>query len=206
MSDPAQPEREDTPGKEVTPLSLLDRARANDGEAWRQLLDLYRPLVLFWCRHAGLEGPDAEDLSQEVFAAVAHGLKNFHRDRPGDTFRGWLRVVTRNQILLHLRRNAKHPRAVGGSDAWLRLQEFADPLAGCEVEEQVVFGRVCHRVMEQVRGDFEDRTWQAFWLTVVESRLPATLTKELGMSLASIHQAKSRVLRRLRQEVGDLLG
>jgi RNA polymerase sigma-70 factor (ECF subfamily) len=59
--------------------------------------------------------------------------------------------------------------------------------------------------MAQVRGDFEEKTWQAFWLTVVEGRLAATLTRDLGMLPASIRQAKSRVLRRLKQEVGDLL-
>ena len=191
-----------TPSGDATPLSLLERARASDAQAWGQLVQLYRPLVLVWCRHSGLNSLDAEDLSQEVFAAVARGLPQFHRDQPGDTFRGWLRVVTRNQILLHVRRNAGQPQAAGGSDAWQRLQDVADPLVGCEAEEQVEFSRVCHRVMEQVRGDFEDKTWQAFWLTVIEGRLPATLTAELGMSTASIRQAKSRVLR-FRHQAGS---
>ena len=31
-----------------TPLSLLERARTNDADAWRRLVELYRPLVLFW--------------------------------------------------------------------------------------------------------------------------------------------------------------
>jgi hypothetical protein len=34
------------------------------------------------------------------------GLSGFRHDRAGDTFRGWLRTITRNQILLHQRRNA----------------------------------------------------------------------------------------------------
>jgi len=200
----------DQPGKrdrtaQVTPLSLLERARARDAEAWRQLERLYRPLVLFWCQRGSVDGPDAEDLAQEVFHAVALGLARFHRDRPGDTFRGWLRGITRNQLKLHYRHNANRPSPAGGSDAWACLQEVADPLAGCEQDEQVEFSRVCRRVLEQVQGDFEERTWQAFWRTVVEGRTPATLTEELGMSEWSIRQAKSRVLRRLKQEVGDLL-
>jgi RNA polymerase sigma-70 factor (ECF subfamily) len=190
---------------QTTPLSLLERARASDGEAWRQLVELYRPLVLFWCHRGGLAGADADDLSQEVFAAAALGLSRFRHDRPGDTFRGWLRGITRHHLLLHFRKNAGQVRAEGGSDAWARLQEVADPLAGCEEEEQVEFGRVCRRVMEQVRGQFEERTWQAFLLTVLEGRSPTSLTEELGMSPAAIRQAKSRVLRRLKEEVGDLL-
>ena len=193
------------PAGDATPQSLLERARANDAQAWEQLVQLYRPLVLFWCRHGRLNNLDAEDLSQDVFAAVARSLKQFRCDRPGDTFRGWLRVVTRNQILLHFRRNADEPQAAGGSDAHLRLQGIADPLAGCEAEEQVEFSRLCRHVMQQVRSEFEEKTWHAFWLTVVEGRSPAALTQELGMSAASIRQAKSRILRRLKQEVGDLL-
>jgi RNA polymerase sigma-70 factor (ECF subfamily) len=189
----------------VTPLSLLERARSRDPEAWCQLERLYRPLVLFWCRRGGAVGPDAEDLAQEVFAGAALGLERFHRDQPGDTFRGWLRGITRNQLLLHYRRNADQPRPVGGSDAWARLKEIADPLAGCEQDEQVEFSRLCGRVLEQVRGDFEQRTWQAFWRTVIDGRTPAALTEELGMSEWGIRQAKSRVLRRLKLEVGELM-
>ena len=125
------------PDRHLTSLSLLQRARGNDANAWRQMLKLYRPLVLFWCTRGGLTGPDAEDLIQEVFAAAALGLADFRRDRPGDTFRGWLRSVTRNHILLHYRRAPRHVRPAGGTDAWDQLQQVADPLAGCEPEEQV---------------------------------------------------------------------
>jgi len=188
-----------------TPLSLLERARANDSAAWEQLVKLYRPLVLFWGKRGGLGGLDSEDMAQEVLASAALHLSGFHRDKPGDTFRGWLRVITRNQILLHFRRTAGQPLAAGGSEALQRMQAVADPLAGCEEEEQLEFSRVCRRVMDLVKVEFEEKTWQAFWLTVIEGRVPATLTRELGMSPASIRQAKSRVLRRLKQEVGDLI-
>jgi RNA polymerase sigma-70 factor (ECF subfamily) len=75
------------PGAE-TPLSLLERARRHDPAAWERLVALYRPLVLFWCRRGGMQGADAEDIGQEVFAAAAAGLDHFHHDQPGDTFRG----------------------------------------------------------------------------------------------------------------------
>jgi RNA polymerase sigma-70 factor (ECF subfamily) len=56
-----------------------------------------------------------------------------------------------------------------------------------------------------VRGEIEPRTWEAFWRTAVDGRPPAHLAAELGMTAAAIRQAKSRVLRRLKREVGDLL-
>ncbi len=79
---------------------------------------LYGPLVRFWCGRGGLRGPDVEDVAQEVFAAAAAGLSRFHRDQPGDTCRGWLRGITRNQVRLHYRRNRGRAQAEGGSDAW----------------------------------------------------------------------------------------
>jgi RNA polymerase sigma-70 factor (ECF subfamily) len=188
-----------------TPLSLLERARRRDENAWRRLVSLYRPLVVSWCQRANLHGADAEDVSQETFAAAAAGLAGFRRDRPGDTFRGWLRVITRNQILLHFRRTRGKPAAAGGADAWNQLLEVPDPLAVSADEDAAEVKSLFHRAVEQVRGEFEEQTWQAFWMTAVEGRAPADLTDEFGISAAGIRKAKSRVLRRLKEEMGELL-
>jgi RNA polymerase sigma-70 factor (ECF subfamily) len=189
-----------------TSLSLLERARRRDPAAWDRLVGLYRPLVLFWCGRAKLLGPDAEDVSQEVFAAAAQALDRFHHNQPGDTFRGWLRGVTRNQVLMFYRRNQNHPRGEGGSVVWEQLQEVADPLGSPDDQEQTEVSQLYHRALETLRGDFEERTWQAFCRTVLDGRSPASLTAELGMTGPAIRQAKARVLRRLKEEVGDLLG
>jgi RNA polymerase sigma-70 factor (ECF subfamily) len=190
---------------QVTPLSLLDRIRANDPVAWQRLVGLYQPLVLFWCRRRGVRPNDTEDVAQEVFAAAAAGLSGFRRDRPGDTFRGWLSGITCNLVRLYFRRNQGRVLAEGGSDAWEQLQNVADPLTGPVPGEETEIGLLYQRALDEVRGEFEERTWQAFWLTVIEGRTPAGLAGELAMTETNIRQAKSRVLRRLKQEVGDLL-
>jgi RNA polymerase sigma-70 factor (ECF subfamily) len=77
---------------------------------------------------SGLSSLDAEDVTQEVFAGAAAGLASFHRDRADDSFRGWLRGITRNQVVLHFRRSHRQPRAQGGSDAWEHLQDLPDPV------------------------------------------------------------------------------
>ena len=187
-----------------TSLSLLERARRREPQAWERLVQVYRPLVLFWCGRAGLHGPDAEDVSQEVFAAAATGLDGFRRDRPGDTFRGWLRGITRNQVLLFYRRSQRQPRAEGGGATLDQLREVADPLAGADEQEQAEVAQVYQRALELLRGAFEERTWQAFCRTVIDGRSPVTLTAELSMTANAIRQAKARVLRRLKEEVGDL--
>jgi RNA polymerase sigma-70 factor (ECF subfamily) len=188
-----------------TSLSLLERARRRESAAWERLVGLYRPLVLFWCKRSGLNDQDAEDISQEVFAAAAYGLEGFRRDRPGDTFRGWLCGITRNQLLMHRRRHQHQPHPEGGSEVWRQLQQIPDPLASPDDEEETEISRVYQRALEQLRGEFEERTWQAFSRTVLDGCSPASLSAELGMTVSAIRQAKGRVLRRLKGEVGDLL-
>jgi RNA polymerase sigma-70 factor (ECF subfamily) len=192
------------PGQ-LTSLSLLERARANDPQAWSRLAALYRPLVRFWCRQAGCPGAEVEDVAQEVFAAVASGLSRFHHDRAGDTFRGWLRGITRNQVLLYFRRNQGRPQPEGGSDALGRLLDLADPLAGSAADEVQEVSQLYRHAVEQVRDEFEERTWEMFWRTVIDDVSPAALAEELSVTPAAVRQAKSRVLRRLKEEMGELL-
>ena len=197
MPDDSQP-------GQLTSLSLLARARANDQDAWARLTSLYRALVVFWCRRARCPAAEVEDVTQEVFAAAAAGLAAFRRDRPGDSFRGWLRGITRNQVLLYFRRNQGRPQPVGGSDALGQVQNLPDLLVE-PADEEAEVSLVYRRAVAQVRGEFEQRTWHLFWRTVVEGISPAAVAEEMHATPAAVRQAKSRVLRRLKQEMGEVL-
>lgn len=59
--------------------------------------------------------------------------------------------------------------------------------------------------MNLVRSQFEDRTWKAFWRVVIEDRSPAEVAAEMGITANAVRQAKSRVLRRLKEEMGELI-
>src|ERR1051326_3852739 len=94
-----------------TSQTLLERLRERDQEAWKRLDYLYSPLVRNWYRDWGVPAADIEDLTQEALQAVSSGLGTFRRDRPGDSFRGWLRVISRHKFLDHARRMSGQPRA-----------------------------------------------------------------------------------------------
>ncbi len=190
-----------------TSLTLLVRLRANENAAWQTMVQLYSPLVHYWCRRGGVQGADAEDVAQDVFRAAAVSLPDFRRDRPGDSFRGWLRGITRHKILQHFRLNKRHPLPSGGTDAQRRLEAQADPSAEASEEDDPTeeLDALHRRALEIVRSEFEERTWRAFWLTVVEGRSPVDIAAESGVSPAAIRMAKSRVLHRLKEEFGDLL-
>ena len=188
-----------------TSLTLLQRLRADEPDAWGRLVELYRPLVLYWCGRQAVRGADAEDVCQEVFRVAAARLADFRRDRPGDTFRGWLRGITRNKLLAHGRRAKDEPAGVGGSTAQLRLNEVAaDDPAADEDDPPSELTALLRRALELVRGDFEPATWRAFLLTAVDGRAAPDAAAELGLTPAAVRQAKARVLRRLRQELAEL--
>src|SRR5262245_12114895 len=97
--DPHRDEPERPPG--VTSLTLLERVRAADPEAWRRLVELYGPVVQRWCRRAGLQESDTADVMQEVFRSVAVRVSQFRREQARDSFRAWLWTITRNKVRDH---------------------------------------------------------------------------------------------------------
>jgi RNA polymerase sigma-70 factor (ECF subfamily) len=187
-----------------TSRGLLERARGHDPAAWERMVVLYAPLVLYWCRQWGLREDDAADVFQDVFQSVAAHLATFRRDTPGGTFRGWLRTVTRNKVNDAFRRRRREPPGVGGSEAQARLTQLPEPVVPDEDgSADRAVSALLRRGLELIQGEFEPRTWQAFWLTAVEGRAPKDVADELGMSGGAVRVAKSRVLHRLRAELGD---
>jgi len=191
--------------QQATSLTLLERLRSNDDEAWRVMVQLYTPLVYRWAARGGVRSGDVEDVAQEVLRAAATHLPGFRRDRPGDSFRGWLHGITRNMVLQHFRRSGRHPQASGGTDALVQLHGVEDSAPPEEEDSAEEMDGLRRRALEMVRSEFEERTWSAFWQTVVHGRSPVDIAAEMGITPNAVRAAKSRVLRRLKETFGDLI-
>ena len=193
-----------------TSRSMLAGAQHDDSAAWTRLVVLYTPLVTAWCRRWGVAQQDLSDVVQDVFAAVARSVARFRKEQPQDSFRGWLATIARNKVRDYFRRRGGQPSAAGGTEAWQRISQVCDPLEDESVSENAVedvaFGDLLRRALDSIRGEFQERTWQAFWRTAVDGRAATDVAAELGMSGGAVRVAKSRVLRRLREELGDLEG
>ena len=187
-----------------TSSSLIAAARARDPEAWRRLARLYGPLVYGWARRNGLQSEDASDITQEVFRKVHGALGRFEHEKPTKRFRAWLRMITRNEILQHFRRQANRPQAPGGTDAQQTLQQIPEQ-SPCELDEsrEDQQARLVQRALDLVRPEFEPRTWQAFLDFTLSDRTAADVANELGMSQQAVYQAKYRVLKRLHDMLVD---
>ena len=210
MADDPQPLR--PIAETATSRSLLMQLKDGQPAAWERLTALYAPLVYHWCREMRLAEQDMPDIFQEVFQSVASHIQTFHRDRPGDTFRHWLRAITRNKVRDHYRRSAKQAQAAGGTDAQIYFSQVAAPAAAAEEadasaahDEEGEIRQLLHSALEQIRGQVHPQTWQAFWKVVVEGKTPEEVGEELGMRPGTVRVAKSRVLSRLRAQLGELI-
>lgn len=190
-----------------TSSSLLERARLRDHAAWERLVSLYTPLVYRWCRKWGLQSQDAENVGQEVFLAVSRKLEDFRRDRPHDTFRGWLWRISRNRFLDHVRSNRPDRVGVGGSDARARIEQLERETESDTAESELLEERaiLCQRAVELIRGEFSEQDWQAFDESVVNGRRPADVAADQSRSVNTIYLARSRILRRLREEFAEVI-
>jgi RNA polymerase sigma-70 factor (ECF subfamily) len=191
----------------MTSLTMLELAQAHDPRAWQRLVQLYSPLIASWGRRMGLAEEDTADVLQEVWRAVAANLERFEKSVIKGTFRGWLWAITRNKLRDHFRNRQGRPVAAGGTDAHTRLQEIPeeeppDPAESAQADSPTQF---LYRALELVRADFEARTWDAFWRVTVEGHAATDVARDVGISVESVYQAKSRVLRRLRHELQGLV-
>jgi RNA polymerase sigma-70 factor (ECF subfamily) len=86
------------------------------------------------------------------------------------------------------------------------LNQFADPEAEGMPEPSTpdLLGAVLQRGIEIVQGEYQERHWRAFWLTVIEGQSTDVAADKLNMSASMVRQCRSRILRRLRQVMGDL--
>jgi RNA polymerase sigma-70 factor (ECF subfamily) len=190
-----------------TQLSVVRGAQANDAGAWEALVRAYSRRIYRWCRRNGLQPADSANVVQDVLQAVALNIGDFHRERAGDTFRGWLRRITENKVHDHFRReNRQVGHACGGTDAYELLanqpnpdekrMEVATPSSNCEHQ-------LYAEVRDQVRNEFSERDWRLFWRIVVDGQPASEAAAEHGISANAARLVKMRVLRRFRQLVAE---
>jgi RNA polymerase sigma-70 factor (ECF subfamily) len=184
---------------QTTSLSLLERLRRpSEAEAWSRFVRLYTPLLYSWAYRFGLTEADAADLVQEVLTLLVQKLPDFAYD-PQQRFRGWLWTVTLNQLRAARRRKSL---PVEGAE---RLDDLPAEDAIARFDDAEYARYLIGRALQLLRTDLQPQTWQAFWECTTEGRPAAEVARRLGLSVEAVYAAKSRVLRRLRQELDGLL-
>lgn len=79
------------------------------------------------------------------------------------------------------------------------MQQIIDPFAVPDDEptEDLQLQQLTSRALTQVQSEFESRTWQAFWRSVVDGIATSEVARKLEISEATVRKSRSRILRRL---------
>ncbi|WP_160168238.1 sigma-70 family RNA polymerase sigma factor [Novipirellula maiorica] len=172
------------------------------------MTEIYGPLVYYWCRQSGLGPEDSADIFQEVFRSLAANLASFKKENEGDKFRAYLWIITRNKIRDFAKVQSPKAKAEGGTDAYNLLASIPDDddMAEENTSQSMVIGvsESLQTLLQEIKRDFKPATWDIFWRTVVDGQATAVVAEEFAVSSDSVYQAKSRVLRRIRAELGDV--
>ena len=189
-----------------TSETLLNRVRSPlDQEAWNEFVERYGRRIYGWCRQWGLQEADAEDVTQDVLLRLARKMRGFAYD-PSRSFRGWLRTLTHHAWSDFLE-DRKCPGAGSGDGEVTRALEQVearDDLARWLDEE---FTRAqFEEASARVRLRVQPHTWEAFRLTAVEGKSGAEAAALLGMQVATVFVARSKVQKMLQDEARRLDG
>jgi RNA polymerase sigma factor (sigma-70 family) len=191
---------------------LLERLQTEPDEAsWKRLDDVYRPFIRAWLRRlAPRLGSDVDDVVQEVMVAVCRQLPHF---RWGDrqSFRGWLRDVTRKMLNDYYRSRYRRGRAAEAQPGRAWLDQVADPHSELDRSEldrywdEEYDRHVLRRLLHLIKPRVKPVTWDAFCRVVFDEAAPSEVAEELGLSRDAVYTARARVLKLLRQEAAGLL-
>lgn len=190
----------------TTHLTLIQRASRNEPGAWELLDKLYRPFVTSWFSAHVQNLVDVDDLTQEVLAAVFKELPKFNHSGQTGAFRKWLRTISLNRLLGYRRNLQTRGAAVGGSEFSARLNEIPD-----ESDLEMLWNTehdaaVLRFLFQRIESTFETRTIAVFQRLVVDGVAVNDVAMEFGISIGAVYVARSRVLRKLKEESDRLLG
>ena len=188
----------------TTSESLLFRLQnlgtATDEKAWERFVSLYTPLIFYWARRTGLQQNDASDLVQDVLTKVFLKLPDLSYDR-SKSFRGWLRKVTLNRY-----REINRRKSSRAENASASLIEKLAPIEQAESTWDIDYAKLLvAQAMEGMQNDFDPATWQALQRVMKDSDTVDQAAKTTGVSPWTIYSARSRLMKRLRDELDGLL-
>lgn len=174
---------------------------AANHEAWREIDERYRPILVNVARRAGLSDTDAADVAQDALADLFKSFQDKRYDRSRGRLRQWLLGIARLKIADARRGKA---RAAGpldtsipehaGNDAWTTAWESEQRTA------------ILAQALEELRKSdkMQPHTLQAFELVALRHVPVADAAAQLGLTAQEVYLAKSRCMERVRSLIQKL--
>lgn len=190
----------------ATSTTLLRRLRdVSDADAWDDFVNRYSPRVFEWCRRNSLQDSDAADVTQQVLLKLVTAMRSFEYNQQRGTFRAWLKTVTTNAVRdLGRQWQNRNIRVAGDTVTAEQLNSICDPKALNELSERIEAQyreELLREAEARIKIRVKEETWDAWHKTAVEQQKVADVATAVGMTVAEVYVAKSRVNKMLREEV-----
>ncbi len=180
-----------------TQPSIFSRLRANpESTEWDTFCDRCSPVVFSVAMAHGLSEPDARDAVQDVMLRLYKNMGHFRYDPARGRFRNYLYTITLNVVRAQLADRARRAKPLEPA----QLYAVHNPK---EIWEREWRANELRAGLQAVAKEVEPKTFQAFQLFVLEEWSTEKVARFLGLSRQSVYQAKSRVIRKLREHLAD---
>lgn len=180
-------------------LRILQQPYVDHPEDWNGFARLYVPLFFEFCRRLGVPESERADVVQDMLIRVLKGISSFQRNETG-SFRAWLFRLLKNAWIDRLRHNPNTARIL--EDPCLSSAS-TDPLEIIAEEEYRQY--VIRRVHAKVLAEFSPANQLVFQRLVVEDQPATKVASDLGLSVNAVYLIRSRMLRRIREDLSDLI-
>jgi RNA polymerase sigma factor (sigma-70 family) len=180
---------------QTTHISLLERlSDGRDPVAWHEFCTRYGDLIRNFARHQNLQAADMDDVLQDVLMNLTKAMPGFEYDPTKGKFRSYLKTVTLHAIFARSRQKK-------GEVALEDVKTAADAAAADATVDGVwdAQWRQYHlqQAMRVIESEFNDADVTAFRQYAIAGLPVKEVADEVGLSVDSIYQAKSRILKRL---------
>lgn len=186
-----------------TRKSLIVRLQnAHNDSAWRDFVCTYEGFLNGLVRRQGVPERHIPDVIQQILLSIANSVDAWKDDGKSASFRRWMGTVSRNVVMRFMSRERRQAGGVGGSDLIAVLQNVEAPPDEHTVRqyehELIVWAA------EQVRNEFLETSWRAFWLTVIDGQPVDAAANQLRVSPGSIYMSRSRIMARIKAKVAEV--
>ena len=182
---------------------ILHLQNARNDAAWREFVMVYESFLVRLITRRGVPTAHVSDVANQVLSAIARSIDQWKDDQQDASFRRWLSRVARNVVMRYMSNERRHVSAIGGTDAFESLAQIAEPYDDAiarQYEHELIIWAA-----EQVKGEFIETSWKAFWMTMIEGLTVAEVAETLAVSPGSIYMSRGRILKRIRDKVNGVM-
>jgi RNA polymerase sigma-70 factor (ECF subfamily) len=184
-----------------TDVDLMQRVRAGDTNAFRELVERHQRAVINVIHRGIGDAWEAEDLAQRVFVQV---YRSAPRYKPSAKFTTWLFTIVRNTVLNEYRRRSRH-----AADS---LEAMAQPSRPDSVGIQITDPQAADPGEAMAQRELQDRILEAIERLPEQQRVAVILCRYEGLPYEEIAQvlkcsvsAVKSLLHRARQTLKEEL-